>query len=249
MGFAVSCRMRLIVLFPLWLLLLTACASAPATSSSAAGGLFNPRQLAKSDIDRVADAYRQEVFQELRVLAEKLYRRNPGEWRKSGAANLQDAVDRTLNPAQQWRFAELEGRYGTDAVQLAFQEDFRGDRVLALIGGLAGMMNQAFEGKTEFYMLDDLDPQKLYNSARNVEIAVWRLSNKRMADDRLFLLSNEAGDQAGQPANLSFEREFGKIIGHFDLLSRIVADKLNRTVVKVVQSLATAVFLPVMSIK
>lgn len=256
--------MRSIVLFAVMVLSLTACSTAPSTNQSAsgatspAGALFDPNQLVKSDIDRVADAYRQEIFRSLRVLAEKLYRRNPAEWRKSGVANVQDAVERLMSPAHQWRFAELEGRYGTDAVQLAFSEDFRGDRVLALIGGLGGMMHQAFEGKTEFYMLDDLDPQKLYNSARNVEITVWRLSHRRMADGRLFLLSNEAAGsvgsgtgigQAEQPANLSFEREFGKIIGHFDLLSRIIADKLNRTVVKVVQSVATAVFLPVVTLR
>lgn len=258
--------MRSIVFSAVMLLSLTACSTAPSTgqpasgATSPAGALFDPNQLVKSDIDRVADAYRQEVFRSLRVLAEKLYRRNPGEWRKSGAANVQDAVERAMSPSHQWRFAELEGRYGIEAIQLAFDENFRGDRVLALIGGLGGMMHQAFEGKMEFYMLDDLDPQKLYNSARNVEIAVWRLSNKRMADGRLFLLSNEAAETTGAtgtagmalaapPANLSFEREFGKIIGHFDLLSRIIADKLNRTVVKVVQSVATAVFLPVVTLR
>ena len=55
---------------------------------------------------------------------------------------------------------------------------------------------------------------------------------------QLYLLSNEG-------ANLSYEREFGKIIGNLDVLSKVIADKENRTVVKVVQSLATAVFLPI----
>lgn len=236
---------------------LTACANAnapgtrqPHAAEAGAKTRFAPEQLAKSDIDRVADAYREEIFHSLRVLAEKLYRRNPDEWRKSGASSLEQALERLMTSAQRGHFVELAGHQATAAMQLAFQEDYQGDRVLALMGGLAGMMDQAFEGKTAFYLLDDLDPQKLYNSARNVEIAVWRLSNKRRADGRLFLLSNEAagnGPQA-QPANLSFEREFGKIIGHFDLLSRIIADKMNRTVVKVAQSLATAVFLPVVAL-
>jgi len=55
-------------------------------------------------------------------------------------------------------------------------------------------------------------------------------------------LSNEG---SGPVANLSYEREFGKIIGNLDVLSKVIADKENRTVVKVVQSLATAVFLPI----
>jgi hypothetical protein len=209
---------------------------------------FSPAQLIKTDIDRVADAYHHEIFASLRVLAEKLYRRNPAEFRKSGLTDIKAAAVYVTNPAQNWRFDELEGRYGTDAVQLAFREDFQGDRVRALIAGLGGMMQNAFNGKDEFYMTDDLDPQSLYNSARNVEIVVWRLSNARAADGRLYLLTNEVANP-GQVANLSFEREFGKIIGHLDLLARIVADKSNRTLVKMVQSLATAVFFPVVLVK
>ncbi len=71
---------------------------------------------------------------------------------------------------------------------------------------------------------------------------MWKLSNARTARGELFLLSNETGNGA---RNLSFEREFGKTIGNLDLLSKIIADKENRTIVKVIQSLATAVFLPI----
>ncbi len=104
------------------------------------------------------------------------------------------------------------------------------------------MIQTAFQDKTEFFVLDDLDPQSLYNAARNVEIAVWKLSNDRTAQGEPYLLSNEG---AGPAPNLSFEREFGKVIGSLDVLSKIVADKTDRTVVKVIQSLATAVFLPI----
>ena len=54
--------------------------------------------------------------------------------------------------------------------------------------------------------------------------------------------SNEG---SGPVINLSFEREFGKMIASLDILSKIAADKSNRTVVKVIQTVATAVFLPV----
>ena len=220
-------------------------ACAPAPSKGGFGSDFAPGQLAKTDIDRVADATQREVFASLRLLAEKLYRRNPREWRKSGAADLDAALTRLFDPAATWRFAEFEGRYGTDALQLAFREDYRGDRVLALIGGLGGMIQSAFNDKTEFFMMDEIDPQKFYNSARNVEIALWRLSQARDGGGSLFLVSNELA----LPQNLSFEREFGKIIGHLDLLSKIVADKANRAIVKIIQSLASAVFLPVAALR
>ena len=45
---------------------------------------FDPRYLAKTEIDRVIDLDRAEVIAGLRRVAEKLYRRNPREWKKSG---------------------------------------------------------------------------------------------------------------------------------------------------------------------
>jgi hypothetical protein len=136
----------------------------------------------------------------------------------------------------------LQGRRGTPAIHLALQDDYEGDRVLAFIAGLGGMIQTAFQDRTEFFVLDQLDPQRLYNAARNVEIAVWKLSNARTSRRVLLLLSNEG---AGPVPNLSFEREFGKVIASLDILSLIVADNTNRMVVKVIQSLATAVFLPI----
>jgi hypothetical protein len=214
-----------------------------AVGDSVAG--FDPKQIGKSDVDRVADLHRREIFASVRVLAEKLYRRNPREWRKGGYASVEAALDRLLDPRTGWRPAEAAGRGGTDAILLALRADFAGDRVAVFIAGMGGMLNAAFDEKTEFFMLDDLDPQKLYNSARNLEIAAWKLANARDAAGALLLLSNETA----QPANLSFEREFGKMIGNLDLLSRLIADKGNRTIARVAQSVATAVFLPVVALR
>jgi len=94
----------------------------------------------------------------------------------------------------------------------------------------------------EFFVIDELDPQKLYNSARNVEIAVWKLSNDRDANGQLFLLSNSALDE---PRNLSFERLFGKVIAHQDMMARIISGSTNRTIRHVIQRLMGAVFLPI----
>lgn len=203
---------------------------------------FDANQIAKSDIDRVAEAHQREVFISLRLLAEKLYRRNPREWKKGGQASMEAALARIFEVDHGWRFDELEHKRGTEAIHLAFREDFAGDRVLAFIAGLGGMVMTAFNDKAELFLLDDLDPQALFNAARNVEIAVWKLSNDRAANGELFLLSNEG---SGPVKNLSFEREFGKMIGDLDLLSKIIADKTNRIVAKVFQNIATAVFLPV----
>jgi hypothetical protein len=209
---------------------------------------FDPKQIGKADIDRVADLHRREIFTSVRLLAEKLYRRNPREWKKGGHASVEVAIDRLLDPRTGWRPADAGGRRGTDAILLALSADFDGDRVAVLIGGIGGMMNAAFEEKTEFFLPDELDPQKIHNSARNLEIAAWKLANARDAGGNLLLLSNELA-QGGQPANLSFEREFGKMIGNLDLLANLLADKGHRTIARVAQSVATAVFLPVPSLR
>jgi hypothetical protein len=234
---------RAVLLLSLTVLLLAAC-----TTRVGAGGQkeshFDPRYLAKTEIDRVADANRAEVMLGLRRIAEKLYRRNPKEWKKSGQPSVEAALDRLF--AGRVDFPELGGRREGAAALYAVQVGYQGDRVLALMAGLLGMTYAAFENKDDFYVLDDLDAQKLYNCARNFEIAVWKLSSMKKASSdgngEPVLLSNEL--DPNNP-NLSFEREFGRVIGLLDFLSRVVADKNGRTITRFTQSIATAVFLPV----
>ena len=104
------------------------------------------------------------------------------------------------------------------------------------------MIFLAYNEKTQFYLIDSFDPQKLYNSARNIEIAAWKLANARDARGEPLLLSNEI---AGDARNLSFEREFGKMIAYQDVMAQIAAQRTNRIIRRVVQTLATAVFLPI----
>ena len=236
--------MRVFVLAAAFSMFLTACVSTSGSGPKGTTG-FDPAQLAKTDIDRVADAHRREAFASLRLLAEKLYRRNPREWRNGGHASVEAAVGRLFEPRYAWRLPEFEGRAGTELVLAGLRDDYRGDRVAAFIGGMGAMLSAAFEEKTEFFMLDDLDPQKLYNSARNVEIAAWKLAQARDAAGQLLLASNEMAPDY----NLSFEREFGKLVGNLDLLAKLIADKTHRGIAKAIQSVASAVFLPVPGLK
>jgi hypothetical protein len=231
-----------VLVFLIGLSLLSACAGSGTTPTKSARNTFHPSQLAKTDIDRAAEAHQREIFLSLKLLAEKLYRRNPQELKKSGQTSVTTGVARIFEGWHAWKFDELRGARGTAAIHLAFREDYQGDRVLAFVAGLGSMIQGAFNDKTEFFLTDDLYPQGLHNAARNVEIAVWKLSNARDAQGNLVLLSNEGGVPV---PNLSFEREFGKIIASLDVLSKIVADKNNRTIVKVIQNLATAMFLPI----
>lgn len=198
------------------------------------------RYLAKTDIDTITDIHVQRLEALLRPLAEKLYRRNPKQC--PGGTPAIDACVAHLFDQPHATFPELNGRRGVESIRLCFAEDYPGDRVLALVVGLHSMLIKSYGNKREFFFTDELDPQKLYNAARNIEITVWRLSNQRTRQGKLFLLSNGEIDGI---KNLSFERLFGKMISLQDTMSAIIAEKSHRRVKNIVQRLATALFLPI----
>jgi hypothetical protein len=198
-------------------------------------------QLGKTDFDRMADVEMRENTQSLRMLMVKLYKRNPHELKKSTSGTVEQMVAWVFDGNHDWKFEALNQAQDTEAIFLSFNSDFEGDRVLSFIVGLQTMLIKAHGGNTEFYLQDRLDPQSIYNASRNVEIAAWKLSNARDDKGRLFLLSNEINDKE---RNLSYEREFGKIIGRSDLYAIALAEKTQRLVSRIMQNLATAIFLP-----
>ncbi len=200
-------------------------------------------QLGKGDSDRMADVEIRENTESLRILMLKLYKRNPHELQKSTPDVAEKMVNWVFNGGTQhhYQFESINNQQGTDAIFLAFKPEFTGDRVLAFIVGLQTMLLKAHGNKTDFYLNDSIDPQHMYNVSRNIEIAAWKLSNARDESGALYLLSNEINDK---DKNLSFEREFGKMIGRTDLFAITLAEKSQRLISRVVQSLATAVFLP-----
>jgi hypothetical protein len=203
---------------------------------------FNFDSLAKSDIGIVMEVHVDEARSHLRNLMEKLYKRNPRELKKSLYPTAEENIDRLFEQKHNWIFPELDGKTGIEALRLTFREEYRGDRVFAFIAGLTHMIMSSYGYKTEFFLFDSADPQNLYNSARNIEIAVWKLGHDYDENDELFLYSNSL---PGEVANLSYERLFGKLIALQDTMAIVVAGKSSRTLIKIIQRLATAVFLPV----
>ena len=200
-------------------------------------------QLAKSDIDRMADMAYAENQQSLKMLMLKLYKRNPAEAAKSGMGNPEQIAQAVFDPAAThgWRLPALGGAHATAAIMLAFNEQYAGDRVLAFIVGIQSMLYQAHGNKSTFFLTDSIDAQNLYNAARNIEIAVWKLSSTRNKQGQLMLVTNE---MQADVQNLSFEREFGKVIARTDLLALTLAEKSQRLISKLTQSITTANFLP-----
>jgi hypothetical protein len=225
--------------------LLAACSGQPIQRRDGSSSVrsFSIKELAKGDVDTVVEIHQQEVIAILRTLTLKLYRRNPGEWRKSGFASADEATASLFEPLQHWHLSQQQALSWKTVLLDPWRADFTGDRVKALMNGLLVMHMAAFNHQTEFYLLTEVDAQKLYNAARNTEAVVWKLSNARNAQGEPVLLSN--GVDGNGVANLSFEREFGKLIGIQDTLAKIIEDKSNRAIRFGVVNVASMAFLPI----
>jgi hypothetical protein len=226
--------------------LLAACASdAPTHRGEVQGAAFTPGELIQSEGNRLTQAGMRANHQSLMLLADKLYRRNPAEWRKTAASReaALARIEAAVNAGEAW--APLAGKRDVAALSLALSPDFAGDRVAAFVLACADTIVTAHGGKREFYYLDGVDPQHIYNAARNMETALWVLNTRRGANGQPLLLANEI---AGENRNLSFEREFGKVIGRLDLLATYMTERYRRAVISYVQGVVAApvlAFLPV----
>lgn len=229
-------------------LVLTACTTAPAPTSrgEVQSAPMSTSELAQSDVNRVATLGMRDNLSSLMLLADKLYRRNPAEWRKANAtreaalAKLKTAID--SNTA----WPDLQGKRDIVALSLALGPDLKGDRVAAFIYASADMLITAHGNKTTFFLTDALDAQYVYNAARNIEIAVWLLASRKNTQGMPLLLSDEINERE---RNLSFEREFGKVIGRLDLLSSMLTEKYRRAVITYVQNLLGGTFLQFLPVR
>lgn len=218
-------------------LLLLGCASTPKETQTG----FRIQNLAKSDIDFVVDAAINQQEDAMQRLLVKLYRRNPDELRKAAGKTLAQRQQQ-LQQAGELVFDELQGKLAVEAMLLGLDPAYEGDRVFAVMAGLAGMIRRTYNFKTEFFILDDLDQQLLYNSARNVEILIWRLKHRLEDSGQPMLLTNSLPNEED---NLSFERLFGKMIVVQDMMAKITSEKTNRSINTVIQRTASMLFLPI----
>jgi hypothetical protein len=215
---------------------------APRTTGSGSEALSFD-QFMQTDFNRTVTIAMRDNLDSLVRLMGKLYRRNPAEWRKTGAPDIESAIQKGRKAIETGQAPpELSGLRDVEILSVALDPDYRGDRVGALIFGLADMIIQAHNDKTRFYASDVLDAQHVYNAARNVEVAAWLLATRRDAAGHPLLLANEISSDG---ANLSFEREFGELIGRLDLVANLLDENLRRVGINYVQGLLFFNFLPV----
>ncbi|WP_423898464.1 hypothetical protein [Candidatus Pelagadaptatus aseana] len=222
------------LLLSLMLVLLTGC--------SAQGGSFDLKGLAKSDIDLVADAHRRASEVMVMGLLEKFYKRNPRELRKHKGVTLAQRQEQfKKRQYDQASMANLNGVRGIDLIRLAFSDSYRGDRVFALMLGTQDMIDESYGGKHEFFILDDLDQQKLYHSARNLEVVAWLLRSSKDSTGKPLILANSYDPDN---LNLSFERLYGRLIGNQDMLAIIISGDTQRAINKVAHSVVSMTLMP-----
>lgn len=198
------------------------------------------KNLAKSDIDLVADEFIDESRREVRELLVKLYKRNPDQLAKIPGMTIEGRLAQLKTSRGKLDFVELKGLQGIDAMNLTFDPSFRGDRVFALVVGLGSMLRQAYSFKPELFIHDQLSSEALVTSARNVEVLLWKLKNSRKANGDFYLITYM---HRGRIDNLSFERLFGKLILLQEMMARIAGDSNDRAVTGAVHAVSK-VFLP-----
>lgn len=220
------------------------------TTTGTASGTDRPHnedmsfdQFGQTDFNRSVTIAMRDNLDSLGRLLEKLYRRNPREWRKTGAPTLEAAIQQGRTAIQTGKApADLRALHDVEILSVALDPAYRGDRAGTLIFGLSDMIIRAHNGKTRFYASDMLNAQHVYNAARNVEIAAWLLTSRHDAMGSPLLLANEMSNGV---VNLSFEREFGQVVGRLDLIANLLDENLRRVGINYVQGLLFFNFLPV----
>ncbi|OCT22084.1 hypothetical protein [Pseudomonas putida] len=206
-------------------------------------GNGHPGELFQTSVDRMATLSMRDNLQSLYLLMNKLYLRNPSQWKQSGYLDAATA-ERQIRQAieQRQSLPQLGERRDLAALSYALSPEFRGDRVGAFIYAIGSMLITAHGGRTEFYMTDAIDPLFVNNAARNIEKATWMLGQRQDANGVLLLFSNEISEEG---SNLSFAVEFGKIVARLDLLAQMLDERYRRIGLNYAQSLLLMNFLPV----
>jgi len=200
-------------------------------------------RLAKSDINEVVEHHQRAVIRDLETLMLKLYRRNPNGRHDQEQRSIEESVELFFSRPHDIGYPQWESMKSNDIVRISVDETYQGsDRVLPFIYGLRKMLMASYDNHTEFYYLTSISEQKLYNSARNIEISAWMLAEKRNIQGELLILSDSLEHEQ---RNLSYQRLIGRIIATQDNLAEIIANKSGRLIKTVVVKAASMVFLPI----
>lgn len=179
-------------------------------------------------------------FDSLYLLMFKLYWCNLVEWKKIVVIceEVEKKVKLVIEQCQVW--FELQGKCDIQVMMLVLLLEFKGDWVVVFIDVIVDMIIVVYGNKIEFFLVDGFDVQYFYNVVCNVEIVVWIFFSCKNVNGVFLLLFDEIGSEV---CNLSFEWEFGKIVGCFDLMVEFMIECYCCVGISYVQNLLGGLFL------
>jgi len=201
-------------------------------------GGYELKNLAKSDIDLVTDQFIDKTRADVLELVVMLYQRNPDQLARIPGMTVEGRMAQLKVHRYKLQFPELGYKQDIDAMNLAFDPAYRGDRVFALIVGLGSMLREAYAYQPEMFLPDRLDPEVLLTSAQNVEMLWWKLKNTRRPDGQPLIVTYENRGVIDDPG---FERLFAEIVVLQQMMANIVGDADNRAVTGAVHGAVEAV--------
>ena len=187
--------------------------------------------IAKTEIDLATDLTIKTLDEHLSRLTIELYRLNPEQLAKGARMTLEARTRQIIEYPLEVAYQELQNKRGAQAVELAFDPDYRGDRVFAMMLGISSMMRRAYNGKRAVFITDVLDGQKLYNSARNLEVWKKRLHGQNGGDAVRINASDD-----------DIYTRIDKMTALQDVAALIAENKGDRIINRTVHGAATAFF-------
>lgn len=204
--------------------------------------------IAKTSVDYALDAHLNATTEGLEELMRELYRLNPEELEKMPAATVDERValvlpDRTYD---ELRFGELDSHRGTEAMQLAFEPRFIGDRVFALMVGIVSQMRIAYNDKLEFFALNRLDSENLENFANNLEIIRVSLERRTEPDGQPIIRHEGEAEllESGLPKSTA-KQILDRLVGHQRVLVSITSGWRDRAHQAAVKTMGAVIMLPI----
>ncbi|MFQ6333763.1 hypothetical protein [Methylophilus sp. 3sh_L] len=115
---------------------------------------------------------------DLRALMLQLYTEHPDELAKSTQVGPREMTEWVFDGKANWKFEAIRRMQGMAAIDLAFDEAFAGDRILALVVGIETLLFEGYGSQNEFEIPPQRDPQKLQQLQQQLKALQARLQRE-----------------------------------------------------------------------
>lgn len=115
---------------------------------------------------------------ELRALMLQLYTEHPDELAKSTQVGPREMTEWVFDGKANWKFEAIRRMQGMAAIDLAFDEAFAGDRILALVVGVETLLFEGYGSQNEFEIPPQSDRQQLQQLRQQLKALQARLQRE-----------------------------------------------------------------------